>query len=165
MTDKEFEGRCLNERKITKPSAATLIQTEEQRNSLADRHKNNAEYFLEGTKALLQSNTPLLAMLTGYFAMEHKANQLLVLKGYKIEDHACVQIALSKIVDHKDLAKRLSDMYSQRQDIGYRMFLRHSEAERKNAQQAVQEKVIPFMEEIDRLIAASQNKGFIFPGA
>ena len=100
---------------------------------------------------LLKSDTPLLAILTGYFAMEHKANQIMALKGYKIESHICIQIALSRILNRKDLARKISNIFELRQGIGYRMFLKHSEEERENAEKIINEDVIPFIKEIDGL--------------
>lgn len=150
--DKEFEDKCLKERTIVIKPTVSIIKRVDQIKSLAKQHKNNSEYFLEGTTVLLKSKTPLLAILTGYFAMEHKANQILALNGYKVESHICVQIALSRILDKKDLARKISKVFELRQSVGYRMFLQHSEEERKNAKKIINEIVIPFMKEIDDLI-------------
>jgi hypothetical protein len=85
--------------------------------------------------------------------MEHKGNQLLALHGYKVESHICTQIGLSRIVGRKDLAKKLSDIFTLRQSVGYRMTLKQSEESRKEAEKTVNETIIPFFEDINKLIS------------
>lgn len=150
--DREFENKCMRERTRTEPPSVTVVKQEKTMQALADQHKNNSEYFLEGAQNLLKSSTPLLAILVGFFAMEHKANQLLALRGYKVESHVCTQMALSRILEEKDLAKKLSSVFEARQSVGYRMFLEHGEEERKNTEKIITEKVIFFIEEVDKLI-------------
>lgn len=148
----EFLEKCLQERMVKIPPTVTIIEREEERHSLATQHKNNSDYFLKGAQNLLKSSTPSLSILVGFLALEHKANQLLALKGYKVESHVCTQMALSRIVGRPDLARKISFVFESRQNIGYRMFLKQSEEERKNAEKIINEEVIPFLEEIDRLI-------------
>ena len=83
--------------------------------------------------------------------MEHKANQLLALYGYKVESHVCTQIGLSKIIQRKDLAKMLSDIFTLRQNIGYRMTLTQSPESKREAEHIIKEILIPFTKEIDKL--------------
>ena len=149
--DKEFDEKCLGKRTISQKPSVIRIQEKRAMQSLAEQHKNNAEYFLECAKNLLGSSTPLAAVLIGHFAMEHKGNQLLALHGYKVESHICTQIGLSRIAERKDLAKKLSDIFTLRQSIGYRMTLKQSEESRKEAEKAINETVIPFFEEVDKL--------------
>lgn len=154
--DKEFEEKCLSKRTVEQNPSVTPITDETEVESLTRQHKNNAEYMLEGAKSLLNSSTPLLSILVGHFAMEHKANQLIALYGYKVESHFCTQMGLSRVVGRKDLAKTLSDIFSLRQKIGYRMTLKNTEEDKNMTEQNVNEKIIPFMEEIDKLI--EENK-------
>ena len=100
----------------------------------------------------------MLAILVGYFAMEHKANQLLVLEGYKIESHICTQMALSRILDRKDLARTISKIFDLRQNINYRLFLERNETERTNAEHITQSEIIPFIAEIDNLIDKKNHR-------
>ena len=150
--DKEFEEKCLSERTIIQKPTVIRIAKKELREIAAEQHKNNAEYFLECAKNLLSSSTPLAAVLIGHFAMEHKGNQLLALHGYKVESHICTQIGLSRIVGRKDLAKKLSGIFTLRQGIGYRMTLKQSKESRSEAEKAINETVIPFFEEVDKLV-------------
>ena len=92
--EKEFEEKCLSRRTTTQEPSVRRIAEETFRETIAEQHKSNATYFLEGVKNVVKSQTPLLAILIGHFAMEHKANQLLALHGYKVESHICTQIGL-----------------------------------------------------------------------
>ena len=150
--DKEFEEKCLKERTIKQKPTVSIIERKEMINSLAEQHKNNSDYLLEATKTLLESNTPLASYITGYFAMEHKANELLALNGYKVESHICTQICLSRVLGRKELAKKLSTAFNLRQAAGYRMFLEHGEAEKENAKKVMDKEITPFIEEINKLI-------------
>lgn len=149
--DKEFEGKCLLKRTVTLEPAVTEIKDDRSKQFLAKQHKNNSDYFLECAKNLLDTSTPLAAILIGHFAMEHKANQLIALHGYKVESHICTQIGLSRIALRKDLAKKLSDIFVLRQGVGYRITLKQSEESRAEAEKTINETVIPFFEEIDKL--------------
>ena len=131
---------------VTKIQDATISQR------LVQQHHNNAEYFLESAKNMLNSTTPLAAIILAYFAMEHKANQLLALHGYKVESHSCTQMGLSRIVERKDLAKQLSDIFILRQNIGYRLTLTRSEEGKKEAEEIIYGVVINFIEEIDKVL-------------
>ncbi len=125
--DSPFEEKCLSKRTITIEPSVFPIKSKEQQEAIAIQHKNNATYFLESAINLLDTSTPLVAILIAYFSMEHKANQLLALYGYKVESHVCTQIGLSKIIQRKDLAKMLSDIFTLRQNIGYRLTLTQSQ--------------------------------------
>lgn len=150
--DKEFEEKCLSKRTITQDPSVTYQEKKELRETIAKQHKNNADYFIECAKNLLNSTTPLASVLIAHFAMEHKANQLLALHGYKVESHICTQIGLSRIIWRKDLAKYLSDIFTLRQSIGYRMTLKYSGEAKNEAEETFNKTVIPFFEEIDKLI-------------
>ena len=150
--DKEFEEKCFKQRTIIQKPSASQIKKKELIVSLSEQHKNNAEYFLECAKNILNTTTPLASVLIAHFAMEHKANQLLSFHGYKIESHKCTQIALSRIVGEKDLAKMLSDIFTLRQSIGYRMTLKQSEENKNQAKKIINEIVIPFFEKINSLL-------------
>ncbi|MBI2146659.1 hypothetical protein HYU22_04940 [Candidatus Woesearchaeota archaeon] len=149
--DLQFEAKCLSKRTITVEPSVFPITSQEQRESLAIQHKNNAAYFLECATNLLRSATPSVAILIAYFSMEHKANQLLALYGYKVESHLCTQIGLSKIAQRKDLAKMLSEIFTLRQNIGYRLTLTQNQESKLAAERIISEILIPFTQEIDKL--------------
>ena len=90
--------------------------------------------------------------------MEHKGNKLLALHGYKVESHICTQLAISRIIGRKDLAQELSAIFDERQNIGYRLFMRENEDEQKKAREIVEKRIIPFVEEIDNLIKEKIEK-------
>ncbi|OGY55683.1 MAG: hypothetical protein A2912_06245 [Candidatus Buchananbacteria bacterium RIFCSPLOWO2_01_FULL_40_23b] len=149
--DQPFEEKCLGKRTITIEPSVFPIKSKEQQETIILQHKNNAAYFLESATSLLDTTTPLVAILIAYFSMEHKANQLLALYGYKVESHVCTQIGLSKIIQRKDLAKMLSDIFTLRQNIGYRMTLTQSPESKREAEHIIKEILIPFTKEIDKL--------------
>jgi uncharacterized protein (UPF0332 family) len=150
--DPEFETKCLSQRTVVHPPTVIKIDDSRERHHLASQHKNNATYFFECANNLLNSSTPLVAILIAYFSMEHKANQLLALHGYKVESHICTQMGLSKIAQRKELAKMLSDIFTLRQNIGYRMNLTPSPESKLEAEQVITEILIPFMQEVDGLV-------------
>src|SRR3989338_519347 len=151
-SDKEFKEKCLSERAIMQKPTVIPIAKKELKEMAAEQHKNSSEYFLECAKNLLKSSTPLAAILVSHFAMEHKGNQLLALHGYKVESHICTQIGLSRIMGRKDLAKNLSDIFTLRQAVGYRLTLKQSEESRREAEKTIDEAVLPFFEEVNRLV-------------
>jgi len=150
--DKEFEEKCMKEREIKQKPTVTAIESNELMKSIAEQHRNNSEYFLEAAKTLSKTNTPLISYIIGYFAMEHKANELLALNGYKVESHICTQICLSRVLGHKELAKEVSTVFNLRQTVGYRMFLKHGETEKENVKKVMDETILPFVEKINDLI-------------
>lgn len=152
MIDKEFDEKCLQERTRTSEPSVKIVRDEKIKHQIADQHNENSKYFLEGAKNLLNSTTPLLAVVIGYFAMEHKANQLLALKNYDVESHICTQIGLSRVIGKGDLAKQLSNIYKMRENLNYRMLLKKGEEEKANAEKVVNGIIIPFISEIDKLI-------------
>lgn len=158
LMDKEFNDKCLNEKTITQKASVTSLKRKEDIDSTVEKHKNSSDYFIDGARSMLQSKTPLLAVLLGYFAMEHKANQLLALHGYKVESHICTQIGISRIVGRKDLAQKLSIVFTERQEIGYRLFSRENKDEHKYSQALVDNEIVPFLEEVDKLIKDKQEK-------
>jgi uncharacterized protein (UPF0332 family) len=151
--DKEFEEKCLNKRTVILEATASRILEKKVMELIAGQHKSSSAYFLECAKNLSQSSTPLAAVLIGHFAMEHKANEVLALYGYKMESHVCTQIALSRIVGRKDLSKKLSDIFTLRQSVGYRMNLKQNEESKKEAEKTITSIIIPFFEEINKLIS------------
>ena len=154
--DKEFEEKCLKERTIKQSPTVTVIKRKELMKSIAEQHKNSSEYFLEAAKTLLESNTPLVSCIIGYFAMEHKANELLALNGHKVESHICAQICLSRVLGYRELAKKLSVVFNLRQAVGYRMFLKHGESEKENARKVMEENIMPFIEEVEGLVKSKE---------
>ncbi len=150
--DTDFEERCLKQRTIVQQPGVKKIENMKTMQRLAEQHSNNSAYFLESAHNLLSTSTPLAAVILAYFAMEHKANQLLALHGYEVTSHLCTQMGLSRIIHEKELAPNLSSMFTLRQNIGYRLALSQNEESKQEAEQTLKGIVIPFLQEIDRLI-------------
>lgn len=157
MIDKEFDEKCLQKRTRTSEPSVKIIRDEKSKQQIANQHNENSKYFLEGAKNLLNTNTPLLAVVMGYFAMEHKANQLLALTNYDVESHICTQIGLSRLIGRRDLAKQLSNIFDMRINLNYRMLLKKGEEEKANAGKVINGVIIPFVSELDNLIGEKDN--------
>ena len=56
-SDEEFEEKCLSKRTVTQEPSVTIIEGKEVL-STAEQHSNNAAYFLEGAKFLLNIQIP-----------------------------------------------------------------------------------------------------------
>src|SRR3989338_10686643 len=109
--DEEFRKVCMEGRtKIIEPTAIELSNPLEIE-ILAKSHNVLSNYFLNGAEPLLGSNSPLLAILLAYFAMEQKTYELLALKGLKVTSHLCAIKGLSRVIVRKDLASILSKAY------------------------------------------------------
>lgn len=150
--DIDFEEKCLKQRTVVQKPAVTTIGDAKTMQRLAEQHEKNSAYFLESAQNLLSTSTPLAAVILAYFSLEHKANQLLALHGYNVESHLCTQIGLSRIIGQKELAKMLSDMFTLRQNIGYRLTLTYSEESKQEAEKTIQELVLPFIQGIDKIV-------------
>src|SRR3989338_5851003 len=106
--DKEFEENCMKKRiKEIEPSAIPITNPV-QISNLAKSYSKLSAYFLSGAEDLLAGKTPLLSILLGYFAMEHKTYEVLALNGIKVTSHVCAIKGLSRIILRKDLAAILS---------------------------------------------------------
>ena len=152
----EFESDCLNKKQVMQEPGAKPIITQYEREN---KHKNllsNSDYFLEGAKQMIESKTPFLAVILGFFAMENRANALIALHGYNIADHKCSQIFLSKMLKQDELAKTLSKAYSERIAFNYRLNLK-SYQNKEEAEDFLNKIVIPFVEDVDKLIKEHKN--------
>jgi len=143
---------CMTKRtKEIKPSAVEVSNPVEIGN-IARMHKSLCHYFLAGAKSISSSETPLLAILLGYFAMEQKAYEILALNGLKMTSHICAIKGLSRVAMRKDLASTLSVAYENRLEVNYLGNIKTVELDRARTSKFIQEKVLPFISEIDMMI-------------
>ena len=152
----EFESDCLNKKQVMQEPGAKPIITQYEREN---KHKNllsNSDYFLEGAKQILESKTPFLAVILGFFSMENRANALIALNGYDITNHKCAQIFLSKMLERRDLAEELSNAYSKRIAFNYRLNLKGYQ-NKEEAEDFLNKIVIPFAEKVDKLVKEYKN--------
>ena len=61
-------------------------------------------------------------------------------------------MGLSRIAQRSDLAKILSGVFTLRQNIGYRLNLTQSEENKLETENVLNEMVLPFIEEINKMI-------------
>ena len=141
---------CLKEKiKLIKPSAE-ILKTPVDINREASIQKLGSSYFLDGAKFLSATQTPLLSIIIGYFAMEHKACEILAKKGYKIKDHVCIIKAVSEVLKRRDLAKQLSYAYSERLNANYVMSFTTAEKDKEKTKLFLEDAII-FIEEMNKL--------------
>ena len=150
----KFVEECLKEKEVIQKPGASPILTQLERNSASKNSLSNAQYFLEGAKQIVDGATPYLVFTLGFFAMEHAANSLIAQKGYKVTDHKCAQIFLSKMLNREDLAKALSRAYNERIAFNYRQNLSDYK-DKSEAEEFLQKEVMPFLEEVEKLARAT----------
>ena len=142
--DKKFKEECLDKEN------AVPFKSKVEAKKKFEEYNSNADYFLKSAQNLLESDTPNTAVTFGFFAMEHKVNALIALYGYDIKMHECTPIFLSRILNRKDLAKRISDASKLRIDYNYRLDLKSKDREEVN--DFINLDVILFIKEVDKLI-------------
>ena len=150
--DREFVETCMSKRtKEIEPSVLEILNPVIMEN-LANFHKNLSNYFLNGAKSILRSDTPLLAILLSYFSMEQKTYQLLAKKGLKVTSHVCGIMGLSRVIGRKDLANVLSKAYDNRLEVNYLGNIKTIVGDRPRAETFIDKTVIPFLDEINQLL-------------
>ena len=154
--DKEFFESCMSKRiKEIEPSVVEISNPVVMEN-LANSHKSLSNYFLNGAKSILKGDTPLLAILLGYFSMEQKTYQLLAKKGLKVTSHVCGIMGLSRVIGRKDLASALSKAYDNRLEVNYLGNIKTIEADRLRAETFIDKTAIPFLDEINKLLKTKE---------
>ncbi|MCD4759893.1 hypothetical protein K8R33_03320 [archaeon] len=142
--DKKFEDNCLEK------GYSVTFKTEVEADKRAEQHKSNSAYFLKSAQNLLGTDTPNVAVMLGFFAMEHKANELIALKGYDIKAHECTAIFLSRILEEKGLARKFNDAMGLRKDYNYKLDLK---SESKEEVKEFINNITQFILEVDKLIS------------
>ena len=153
MEEEKFAEECLKEKEVAQKPGASRILTQLDRTNACKNSLSNSKYFLEGAKQMLNGATPYLTITLGFFAMEHAANSLIAQKGYKVIDHKCAQIFISKMLNREDLAKALSKAYSTRVAFNYRNNLSEY-TDKTEVEEFLQKEVMPFIEEVEKLVGA-----------
>lgn len=149
---KDFEETCMKKRIKEIEASAVNITNPVEINSLVKSHKNLSAYFLSGAEHVLNSNSPLLAILLGYFAMEQKAYAILALNGFKVTSHVCAIKGLSSIIKRSDLAAVLSKAYENRLEVNYLGNIKTAEIDRKRAANFISGTAKHFIAEVDKLM-------------
>lgn len=151
MDETKFTEECLKEKEVIQKAGAYPISTQLERTNAIKNSLSNARYFLEGAKQIIGGTTPYLVFTLGFFAMEHAASSLIAQNGYKVTDHKCAQIFLSKMLNREDLAKALSRAYNSRIAFNYRYNL-SDYTDKSEAEEFLQKEVMPFIEETGKLL-------------
>jgi len=149
----KFKDDCLqSERIIKKGPGAEVIKEEDKAKNLYQQLNAASEYYLKGAKELLDSDVPYLVYIIGFFAVEFKANALLALHSIKIIEHFCTPLALSKVLENKELARMYSNVYDLRITYNYRIDYRSLGKGKEDAQNFMDKFVVPFIEKANKLI-------------
>ena len=106
--DRELSEKCV-ERGTLRP-----IESLADRERMAQVERRLADRFLRTAWNLLGTDTPESAVIEGFFAMEHKANELLAVAGWRSKSHVCTQLALSRILGLPEAARVLSVAHEDR---------------------------------------------------
>ena len=154
--DKEFIETCMSKRtKEIEPSVIEITNPIVIEN-LANSHNTLSNYFLNGAKSIVNADTPLLAILLGYFSMEQKTYQLLAKKGLKVTSHVCGIMGLSRVINRKDLATALSKAYDNRLEVNYLGNIKTIGADRIRAETFIDKTVVPFINGVDQILKQNQ---------
>lgn len=113
MHKNEFENRCIKQGNI-RP-----INTQTDRDAVAATQQRIATDCIEAAEALVGTKGEARAVGQAYFAMEHKANELLARNGWESKAHDCTAAALEMMLKRKDLADRLALSYRDRKKYDY----------------------------------------------
>ncbi len=155
--DNEFIETCMSKRtKEVEPSVAEISNPVIIGN-IANSHKTLSHYFLKGAQSILESDTPLLAILLGYFSMEQKSYELLARKGLKVTSHVCGIMSLSRVIGRKDLASALSKAYDNRLEVNYLGNIKTIEIDRFRAETFIDKTMIPFLNEINKILKTKEE--------
>ena len=65
----KFELECLKEKQIIKQPAAVKIKTETERNNKVKLMLSNSDYFMKGAEEIIETKTPSLIFIIGFYAM------------------------------------------------------------------------------------------------
>lgn len=113
MDESEFRQRCLDTGGLRPLPSVT------ERERFAREFHSLSEKKLSAARTLRAAGHEQMAVGEAYFAMEHRANELLALAGFRSKNHVCTQTGLARLVDEKTLATILSHAYQDRQTFDY----------------------------------------------
>lgn len=152
MDDAEFKAICLEK------GGLRPLGTVTERSRWAANARGLADKHIRAARRLLgDGDEEHFVVHHAYFAMEHKANELLATSGHHSRNHLCTQIALSRLLKREDLASVLSRAYSDRQVYDYT-----TDPETMASAQGFEGFVgvaETFMREIDALVRAKREPG------
>lgn len=115
MIDEKFREECLEE------NSAERLKSPTMRKRSAKNYERQAKYHKKSAMNLLNTDTPLIAVVEAYYAMMHKANQALAIAGYDVKSHICTIVGLSRVLDRPDLAEKLRQAGARRLETDYEL--------------------------------------------
>jgi len=146
MTSQEFQSKCIDKTHVKKLDTQQVMDTQSK------LFIKNSDYFLKGAKSILESETPYLTPILGFFAMENRVKALAIKKlGYEIENHKCCEIFLEHEIKDSNLLEIYTNAWSTRKDCNYQMDLK-AQTNSEDMGEFVSKILEPFIKEIDKLI-------------
>ena len=148
----EFFEQCLGDAENERPGVVRIDgQADQQRE--ATRFENQAEYHLQAAYDNLAGKARLMAIRQGYYVMLHKANQALVLAGFKPNTHRCTLLGLRGIFNEPELADTMRRAAAERNNVDYGMDSQDPTFEFfGDPESFVHDEVKPFITSVDDLI-------------
>jgi len=149
MTDRfdEFDRKCLSG---DEPEAKRIEGTTQD--EVAQRFAKQSRYHRQAAEDLLGTQSDLIAVVEGYYAMLHKANEALARAGFKIESHRCTILGLRGVFEESDLADTLRQAGDDRVDIDYHLDPEGDSDAAPDPDSFVQDTVDTFLDDIDQLM-------------
>lgn len=147
----EFMDRCINADEDQ--PGATRIDTPSERRREANRSRSQSEYHEAAAQDNLEGRAPLMAIREGYYVMLHKANEALVLAGFKPRTHECTPLGLRGIFNASELASLLRRAFEERKNVDYFIDPDNPELEEfASPRQFIEETVEEFVDRVEHLI-------------
>lgn len=150
----KWREECMKPVETTKGPGAGTIDEVTERRRMASRKSQNSDYFLRAAKNQLKTDTPRAAVVLGYFAAENKVEEALALSGYEVYTHLCTIKGLSRVLEKKELARRLEKAYKKRKDVNYQTELGESDG---SAEKYIEERIEPLIEEVNQIVEELQE--------
>lgn len=140
----------MEEKEITVGPGAKTVDSPTERERLAERKESNSRYFLNAARNLIGTDTPAGVFVLGHLAVEKKVEQALALKGYKVDTHICTIKGLSRVLEEKELSKKMDRIYKRRQEVNYETEI--TDTIEDEAEEFMEERVEPFIDKMNEIV-------------
>ncbi len=153
MTTEEERKKEFMERCVDREGKATRVDNPADRRREAKRFRALSEYHGKAVSDHLDGEALLMAIEEGYYVMLHKANEALVLSGFKPSTHECTLLGLRGIFNSPQLANDLRRAFRERKNVDYYINPGKPELkEFKNPDDFVNQTMNPFISKINKII-------------
>ncbi len=144
--DEEFFEKCLED------GSAKQLGSPTMRKRSSEKYEKQSEYHERTALNLLNTDTPLIAVVEAYYAIMHKANQALALAGYDVGSHLCTILGLSRVLGRPELAEKLRQAGRRRLETDYEMDPENPPYTVEETRRFVEETMAEFLSEMEELV-------------